>query len=199
MPTFKSERQLGGNEIRETAVSSGSGVQVQAVGKQLPKWTDMLGEVNDILGAKGLLLRTGTAVDATLIAAPSSTTSSSGASFMTNSSRLMKRRLPSVARVGLGRELVIAVMPREPRPSLLIRAADATSQSAPAVTLAALQPPPGVQRDRISLKLLVDCSGSMSGDSIASARAALHGVVNVMNAPRQTKQPSKRSCTPLAR
>jgi transposase, IS5 family len=34
---------------------------------------DMLCVVNDILQAKGLLLRTGTAVDATLIAAPSST------------------------------------------------------------------------------------------------------------------------------
>ena len=34
---------------------------------------DMLRLVNDILGAKGLLLRTGTVVDATLIAAPSST------------------------------------------------------------------------------------------------------------------------------
>lgn len=34
---------------------------------------DMLRVVNDILQAKGLLLRTGTAVDATLIAAPSST------------------------------------------------------------------------------------------------------------------------------
>lgn len=33
---------------------------------------DMLRLVNDILGAKGLLLRTGTVVDATLIAAPSS-------------------------------------------------------------------------------------------------------------------------------
>ena len=34
--------------------------------------------VNDILQAKGLLLRTGTAVDATLIAAPSSTKNAEG-------------------------------------------------------------------------------------------------------------------------
>ena len=40
---------------------------------------DMLRLVNDILGAKGLLLRTGTVVDATLIAAPSSTKNADGA------------------------------------------------------------------------------------------------------------------------
>ena len=39
---------------------------------------DMLRLVNDILQARGLLLRTGTAVDATLIAAPSSTKNASG-------------------------------------------------------------------------------------------------------------------------
>jgi transposase, IS5 family len=39
---------------------------------------DMLRVVNDILQAKGLLLRTGTAVDATLIAAPSSTKNAQG-------------------------------------------------------------------------------------------------------------------------
>ena len=39
---------------------------------------DMLRLVNDILGAEGLLLRTGTVVDATLIAAPSSTKNADG-------------------------------------------------------------------------------------------------------------------------
>jgi IS5 family transposase len=39
---------------------------------------DMLRLVNDILGAKGLMLRTGTVVDATLIAAPSSTKNAAG-------------------------------------------------------------------------------------------------------------------------
>ena len=39
---------------------------------------DMLRLVNDILGATGLLLRTGTVVDATLIAAPSSTKNADG-------------------------------------------------------------------------------------------------------------------------
>jgi len=40
--------------------------------------TDMLRVVNDILQAKGLMMRTGTAVDATLIAAPSSTKNADG-------------------------------------------------------------------------------------------------------------------------
>src|SRR3954470_20470266 len=39
---------------------------------------DMLRVVNDILQAKGLMMRTGTAVDATLISAPSSTKNSDG-------------------------------------------------------------------------------------------------------------------------
>ena len=39
---------------------------------------DMLRLVNDLLQAKGLMLRTGTAVDATLISAPSSTKNASG-------------------------------------------------------------------------------------------------------------------------
>jgi len=40
--------------------------------------TKMLGAVNDILTSKGLMLRAGTAVDATLIAAPSSTKNQDG-------------------------------------------------------------------------------------------------------------------------
>ncbi len=39
---------------------------------------DMLRVVNDLLGAKGLMLRSGTAVDATLISAPSSTKNAEG-------------------------------------------------------------------------------------------------------------------------
>ena len=77
----------------------------------------------------------------------------------------------------LDRDVVVIVTPREPRPSLLIRADDAFNASAPRVMMAALQPAALTPRKRISLKLLVDCSGSMSGDSITSARAALRGVV----------------------
>lgn len=41
--------------------------------------TDMLRVVNDILQAKGMMLRAGTVVDATLISAPSSTRNAEGA------------------------------------------------------------------------------------------------------------------------
>ncbi|MBL8289260.1 MAG: VWA domain-containing protein [Rubrivivax sp.] len=77
----------------------------------------------------------------------------------------------------LDRDVVVIVTPREPRPSLVVRAADAADAAAPVVLMAALQPAPAAPRERIALKLLVDCSGSMAGDSIASARAALRGVV----------------------
>ena len=81
----------------------------------------------------------------------------------------------------LDRDVVVIVTPREPHPSLLIRADNTFDPSAPVVMMAALQPPTGAPRERIALKLLVDCSGSMNGDSIASARAALRGVVAGLN------------------
>ena len=77
----------------------------------------------------------------------------------------------------LDRDLVIVVKPREPLPSLVIQARDAVPHAAPVVVMAALQPPLTTPRKHIALKLLVDCSGSMGGDSIASARVALHGAL----------------------
>ena len=73
--------------------------------------------------------------------------------------------------------MVVVVKPREPLPSLVIQARDTVAQAAPVVVMAALQPPPSTPRKSIAVKLLVDCSGSMGGDSIASARAALHGAL----------------------
>jgi Ca-activated chloride channel family protein len=81
----------------------------------------------------------------------------------------------------LDRDVVVIVTPREPRPSLLIRADNAFDPSASVVMMAALQPPSGAAREGIALKLLVDCSGSMNGDSIKSARAAVRGVVAGLN------------------
>ncbi|KAB2876391.1 MAG: VWA domain-containing protein [Burkholderiaceae bacterium] len=86
-------------------------------------------------------------------------------------------RLDLAAGACLDRDVVVIVTPREPRPSLLVRADNPFDASAPVLMMAALQPPNGAPRERIALKLLVDCSGSMNGDSIASARAALRGVV----------------------
>ncbi len=77
----------------------------------------------------------------------------------------------------LDRDVVVLVEPREALPSLVIQAHDAVNPAAPVVVMAALQPPAAAKRERIALKLLVDCSGSMGGDSIESARAALRGVV----------------------
>lgn len=77
----------------------------------------------------------------------------------------------------LDRDVVVIVTPREPRPSLLVSATDPCDAAAPVVVMATLQPPMAEARERMALKLLVDCSGSMQGDSVASARKALHGVV----------------------
>ena len=77
----------------------------------------------------------------------------------------------------LDRDVVIVLTPREPLPSLVIQARDTVPQAAPVVVMAALQPPVTAPRQRIALKLLVDCSGSMGGDSIASARVALQGAL----------------------
>jgi Ca-activated chloride channel homolog len=73
----------------------------------------------------------------------------------------------------LDRDLVLLVTPRQPQPSLMLHAADDTPGAAARVALAAFQPPACESRACIALKLLVDCSGSMAGDSMISARQAL--------------------------
>ncbi len=85
----------------------------------------------------------------------------------------------------LDRDVVLEITPRDPRPCLLVQAHDAVSTTAPHVVMAALQPPPAARRKGLALKLLVDCSGSMGGDSIGSARRALHGVVHQLAAGDQ--------------
>ena len=73
----------------------------------------------------------------------------------------------------LDRDVVLVVTPQEPRPDLLVTAAEGEGRC---VALAAFQAPAAPLRHRIALRLLVDCSGSMAGDSIESARRALRGV-----------------------
>lgn len=92
-----------------------------------------------------------------------------------NEEGLVQLELDEGAR--LDRDVVVWVTPREPHPSLLLSTEDTASDEAPVVRMATLQPRHGAPRERIAVKLLVDCSGSMTGDSIASARAALRGVV----------------------
>jgi len=72
----------------------------------------------------------------------------------------------------MDRDVVLLVTPQEARPQVLT-----WSQG---VALAAFELPVAPKAEgagRLALKLLVDCSGSMGGDSIASARRALLGVV----------------------
>ncbi|MDA1073517.1 MAG: VIT and VWA domain-containing protein [Proteobacteria bacterium] len=88
-----------------------------------------------------------------------------------------EKRLDLLPGAWLDRDVVFTVTPQEPRASLLVHANNHFDTSAPFTMMAALQPAAGRVKERIALKLLVDCSGSMAGDSIASARAALHGVV----------------------
>lgn len=80
----------------------------------------------------------------------------------------------------MDRDVVVTLTPREPQPGYVATAADTRSADAPQVAVAALQLPPLRQREHIELKLLVDCSGSMSGDSIASARRALRSLVEAL-------------------
>jgi Ca-activated chloride channel family protein len=72
----------------------------------------------------------------------------------------------------MDRDVVLLVTPQEARPQVLT-----WSQG---VALAAFELPVAPKAEgagRLALKLLVDCSGSMGGDSIASARRALMGVM----------------------
>lgn len=86
-------------------------------------------------------------------------------------------RLDLLPGAWLDRDAVITVTPANGRPSLLVKAHDLRSISAPVVMMASFQPPVSAPRDGIALKLLVDCSGSMGGDSIQSACTALRQVV----------------------
>jgi Ca-activated chloride channel family protein len=72
----------------------------------------------------------------------------------------------------MDRDVVLLVTPQEARPQVLT-----WSQG---VTVAAFELPVAPKAEGstgLALKLLVDCSGSMGGDSIASARRALMGVM----------------------
>lgn len=91
-------------------------------------------------------------------------------------------RLELLPGASLDRDVVVIVTPRESRPSLLARASDGQNPAAPLVAMVVLQPPAAAPRERIALKLLVDCSSSMAGDSIASAKTAVRAVVKSLRA-----------------
>ena len=76
----------------------------------------------------------------------------------------------------LDRDVVLVVAPKRAGDAVVTQAHDARSDVAPAVLLATLPIPEAPLRESIALKLLVDCSGSMGGDSMESARRALNGL-----------------------
>jgi len=76
----------------------------------------------------------------------------------------------------LDRDIVLVVTPASPADAVVTQAHDSRAPEAPTVLLATLPVPDAAPRDGIALKLLVDCSGSMGGDSIESARRALRGI-----------------------
>ena len=88
-------------------------------------------------------------------------------------------RLNLMPSARLDRDVVIWVTPAGQQVSLLAVGNDPVAAEDGHVTLAAfeLKAPEG-ERTALALKLLVDCSGSMGGDSMASARRALLGVVS---------------------
>ena len=76
----------------------------------------------------------------------------------------------------LDRDVVLVVTPPALGAAVATQAHDARSAGAPCVLLATLPVPDAPRRERVALKLLVDCSGSMGGDSMTSARRALKGI-----------------------
>ena len=76
----------------------------------------------------------------------------------------------------LDRDVVLVVTPKSGAEAVVTQAVDERSADARTVLLAALPIPDAPLRDGIALKLLVDCSGSMGGDGMESARRALKGI-----------------------
>jgi Ca-activated chloride channel family protein len=77
----------------------------------------------------------------------------------------------------LDRDVVFTVTPPSPYGGVLVTGDDTRAGSGYRVSVAAFEMPRGAERASVRLRLLVDCSGSMNGDSIASAREALRAVL----------------------
>ncbi len=77
----------------------------------------------------------------------------------------------------LDRDVVLVVTRKSAAEAVVTQARDERSAEAPTVVLATLPIPQAPLRDGLALKLLVDCSGSMAGDSMESARRALKGLL----------------------
>ncbi|WP_157270115.1 VIT and vWA domain-containing protein [Azohydromonas aeria] len=90
-------------------------------------------------------------------------------------------RLTLCDSAALDRDVVFTLQPA-PEATLALHGLDSHGGRQQHVALAALRLPMAAQRGGVTLKILVDCSGSMNGDSIASARRALAQVVQRLGA-----------------
>lgn len=77
----------------------------------------------------------------------------------------------------LDRDVVLQVTSTEPWPNILTLGVDAATVGAPVVALASFALPPQPPLARLSLRLLLDCSGSMAGDSISATRRAVRSLL----------------------
>lgn len=77
----------------------------------------------------------------------------------------------------LDRDVVIEVRPAEPQPHWLGVTPDEASQDAPQVALASFTLPAQAGSQDLRLRLLLDCSGSMAGSSVASTRRAVRALL----------------------
>lgn len=83
----------------------------------------------------------------------------------------------SLARQGfLDRDFILVLDPL-PQTSLAVAAADYADKNQVAVLASFCPQLPDAKPLPVGLKILVDCSGSMAGDSIEAARRALHGIM----------------------
>lgn len=91
-------------------------------------------------------------------------------------------RLELMPGARMDRDVVVVLTPPETRPGLLVTGRDPLALRPRQVALAAFELPRRPSNRPLSLKLLVDCSGSMAGDSIDSAKAALRAVADLLGA-----------------
>lgn len=75
------------------------------------------------------------------------------------------------------RDVVFTITPPSPRGGVVVTGDDVRAGAGHRVAVAAFELPCGPERDSVRLRLLVDCSGSMNGDSIALAREAMRSVL----------------------
>lgn len=82
----------------------------------------------------------------------------------------------------MDRDVVVVLWPVDQRQGLLVTAADPLAERPRQVALAAFELPRQPSNRPLSLKLLLDCSGSMAGDSMNAAQAALRGIADRLGA-----------------